>query len=132
RRVFDHHLGQSNDGVERRAQLVADAGDELRLVFARQLQLAVSRSSIALLCRAVRHRASTVQPARSDGPAVFALPGNRILGPLGRLESGLDGTPAGRGPSWFPALHELGCAARAPGAPGGALYVAAARQQSPS
>src|SRR5262249_17793593 len=29
RRVFDHHLGQSDDGVERRAQLVADTGDEL-------------------------------------------------------------------------------------------------------
>src|SRR5262249_36868985 len=26
--VLDHHLGQSDDGVERRAQLVAHAGDE--------------------------------------------------------------------------------------------------------
>src|SRR6516165_392921 len=41
RRVFDHHLGQPDDGVERRTQLVAHAGDELRLVLARQLQLAV-------------------------------------------------------------------------------------------
>src|SRR5262249_53411058 len=40
RRIFDHHLGQSDDGVERRAQLVAHAGDELRLVLARQLELA--------------------------------------------------------------------------------------------
>src|SRR6516165_9183873 len=40
RRVFDHHLGQPDDGVERSAQLVAHAGDELRLVFARQLELA--------------------------------------------------------------------------------------------
>src|SRR5262249_31736414 len=34
RRVFDHHLGEPDDGVERRAQLVADAGDELRLILA--------------------------------------------------------------------------------------------------
>jgi hypothetical protein len=32
RRVADHHLGQADDGVERRAQLVAHAGEELRLV----------------------------------------------------------------------------------------------------
>ena len=38
RRVGDHHLGQPDDGVERRAQLVAHAGDELRLVLARLLQ----------------------------------------------------------------------------------------------
>src|SRR5262249_461579 len=38
--VFDHHLGQADDGIERRAQLMAHAGDELRLVFARQLELA--------------------------------------------------------------------------------------------
>src|SRR5215216_1869280 len=37
RRVGDHHLSQSDDGVERRAQLVAHAGEELRLVFACQL-----------------------------------------------------------------------------------------------
>src|SRR5262249_33886324 len=41
RRVFDHHLGQSDDGVERRAQLVAHAGDELRLVLAGLLELSV-------------------------------------------------------------------------------------------
>src|SRR5262249_21523054 len=41
RRVGDHHLGQADDGVERGAQLVAHAGEELRLVLARQLQLAV-------------------------------------------------------------------------------------------
>jgi len=40
-RVFDHHLGQSDDGIKRRAQLVAHAGEELRLVLARHLQLAV-------------------------------------------------------------------------------------------
>src|SRR5262249_49693892 len=39
RRVFDHHFGQADDGIERRAQLVAHAGDELRLVLARHLQL---------------------------------------------------------------------------------------------
>ena len=41
RRVGDHHLGQPDDGVERRAQLVAHAGDELRLVLARLCKLAV-------------------------------------------------------------------------------------------
>jgi DNA invertase Pin-like site-specific DNA recombinase len=40
RRVGDHHLGQADDGVERRAQLMAHAGKELRLVLARQLKLA--------------------------------------------------------------------------------------------
>src|SRR5262249_22133896 len=40
RRVGNHHLRKADDGVERRAQLVAHAGEELRLVFARQLQLA--------------------------------------------------------------------------------------------
>ena len=39
-RVGDHHLGQADDGVERRAQLVAHAGDELRFVLARLLELA--------------------------------------------------------------------------------------------
>ena len=39
RRVFDHHLGKSDDRVERRAQLVAHAGEELRLVLARQFEL---------------------------------------------------------------------------------------------
>ena len=41
RRICDHHLGQADDGVERRAQLVAHAGDELRLVLACLLQLPV-------------------------------------------------------------------------------------------
>jgi hypothetical protein len=34
-RVADHHLGQADDGVERRAQLVAHAGEKLGFVFAR-------------------------------------------------------------------------------------------------
>jgi hypothetical protein len=34
RGVTDHHLGQADDGVERRAQFVTHAGEELRLVFA--------------------------------------------------------------------------------------------------
>jgi hypothetical protein len=41
RHVADHHLGQADDGVERRAQLVAHAGDELRLVLACHLQLVI-------------------------------------------------------------------------------------------
>src|SRR6516165_8698506 len=41
RRMADHHVGQADDGIERGAQLVAHAGDELRLVFARLLQLPV-------------------------------------------------------------------------------------------
>src|SRR5262249_54456464 len=41
RRIGDHHLSQPDDGVERGAQLVADAGYELRLVLARLLELAV-------------------------------------------------------------------------------------------
>ena len=40
RRVGDHHLGEPDDGIERRAQLVAHAGEELRLVLARQFELA--------------------------------------------------------------------------------------------
>src|SRR5262249_6197815 len=36
RGVFDHHFGQTDDGIERRAKLVAHAGYELRLVLARQ------------------------------------------------------------------------------------------------
>jgi len=39
RRVGDHHLGQADDGVERRAQLVAHAGEELGFVLARLRQL---------------------------------------------------------------------------------------------
>ncbi len=38
--VGDHHLGQADDGVERRAQLVAHAGQELRLILARHFELA--------------------------------------------------------------------------------------------
>ena len=34
RRVGDHHLGEPDDGIERRAQLVAHIGEELRLVLA--------------------------------------------------------------------------------------------------
>jgi hypothetical protein len=40
RHVSDHHLGEPDDGVERGAQLVAHAGEELRLVLARHFQLA--------------------------------------------------------------------------------------------
>ena len=39
RRIGDHHLGQTDDGVEGRAQFMAHAGDELRLVLTRQLEL---------------------------------------------------------------------------------------------
>src|SRR5262245_33421441 len=39
RRVGDHHFGQADDGVERRAQLVAHTGEELRLALARLRQL---------------------------------------------------------------------------------------------
>jgi hypothetical protein len=41
RGVLHHHVGEPNDGVERRAQLMAHAGNELRFVLARLLQLAV-------------------------------------------------------------------------------------------
>src|SRR5215831_6971327 len=40
RRIGDQHIGEPDDGIERRAQLVAHAGYELRLVLARYLQLA--------------------------------------------------------------------------------------------
>src|SRR5215471_2004613 len=39
RGVRDHHFGQPDDGIERRAQLVAHAGDELRLVLACSFEL---------------------------------------------------------------------------------------------
>jgi hypothetical protein len=39
RGMGDHHFRQANDGVERRAQLVAHAGQELRLALARLRQL---------------------------------------------------------------------------------------------
>ena len=38
--VLPQHLGDADDGVERRAQLVAHVGQELRLVLARYLELA--------------------------------------------------------------------------------------------
>src|SRR5262249_42599869 len=41
RGVADHHFGQSNNGIERRAQLVAHAGDEVRLVLTCHLQQAI-------------------------------------------------------------------------------------------
>ena len=37
--LLAQHLGQADDGVERRAQLVAHIGEELRLVLARNLEL---------------------------------------------------------------------------------------------
>src|SRR5262249_37880587 len=40
RGVCNQHVGQTDDGIERRAQLMAHAGEELRLVLARQLELA--------------------------------------------------------------------------------------------
>ena len=46
RRVADHHLGQANDGVERRAQLVAHAGEKLRLVLACHLDLPIQMSQL--------------------------------------------------------------------------------------
>jgi hypothetical protein len=39
-RIFPQHLGDADDGVERGAQLVAHAGEELRLVLARLGELA--------------------------------------------------------------------------------------------
>ena len=39
--IGDHHFGQADDGVKRGAQLVAHAGDELRLVLAGLRQLPV-------------------------------------------------------------------------------------------
>src|SRR5262249_18795231 len=41
RRIGNQHVSEPNDGIERRAQLVADAGDELRLVLARLRELSV-------------------------------------------------------------------------------------------
>ena len=39
-RILPQHLGDADDGVERRAQLVAHVGEELRLVLARLRELA--------------------------------------------------------------------------------------------
>ena len=44
RRVGDHHLGEPDDGVERRAQLVAHIGEELRLVLAGRFKLLIQRA----------------------------------------------------------------------------------------
>ena len=44
RRVGDHHLGQADDGIKRRAQLVVHAGEELRLALA-CLRLCVPKTS---------------------------------------------------------------------------------------
>jgi hypothetical protein len=46
RRIGDHHLGQTNNGVERRAQLVAHAGEELRLVLARRFDVLIQASQL--------------------------------------------------------------------------------------
>src|SRR5262249_53267590 len=64
RRVGDHHLGQAYDGVEWRAQLVAHAGEELRLALARQFELA----ALVLLGYLQRHPCgSTSQSKESRG-----------------------------------------------------------------
>src|SRR5215813_6053228 len=64
RRVGDHHLGQPDDGVERRAQLVAHTGKELRLALARQFELA----ALVLLSYLQRHLCrSTSQSKESRG-----------------------------------------------------------------
>src|SRR5215467_6903192 len=64
RRVGDHHLGQSDDGIERRAQLVAHTGKELRLALARQFELA----ALVLLGYLQRHLCgSTSQSKESRG-----------------------------------------------------------------
>ena len=39
RRIGDHHLGEPNDGVQRRAPLMAHAGKELRFVLACYFEL---------------------------------------------------------------------------------------------
>src|SRR5438034_11131908 len=41
RRIGDQHVSEPNDGIERSSQLVANAGNELRLVLARQSKLAI-------------------------------------------------------------------------------------------
>jgi hypothetical protein len=38
--MLRHHFGKSDDGIERGAQLMAHAREELRLVLARQFELA--------------------------------------------------------------------------------------------
>jgi hypothetical protein len=51
RRVGDHHLGQADNGVKRRAQLVAHAREELRLVLARHFELAALIDRPASICQ---------------------------------------------------------------------------------
>src|SRR5438128_1992461 len=41
RRIGEQHVSEPNDGIERSSQLVANAGNELRLVLARQSKLAI-------------------------------------------------------------------------------------------
>src|SRR6516164_7271122 len=92
RRIADHHLGQPDDGIERGAQLMAHAGDELRLVLARHCELTALflhfREQIGVLdgqhglCReglqqiermlgklARRLRRTTSMPMRPSGPS---------------------------------------------------------------
>ena len=61
RRVGEHHLGQPDDGVERRAQLVAHVGEELRLVLARELELA---ALVLQFVRTAAHSRSRSPPGR--------------------------------------------------------------------
>jgi len=75
--VGDHHLRQANDGVERRTQLVAHAGEELRLVFARHLKLAALLLDLTEQTRVLdcQHR------LRGEGLQQF----NRARGKFARL-----------------------------------------------
>ena len=65
RRIRDHHLGEPDDGVERRAQLVAHIGEELRLVLARDFELPALfldlREQIGVLDRQHRLRRKGLQ-----------------------------------------------------------------------
>ena len=45
--LLAQHLGQADDGVERRAQLMAHIGEELRLVLARNLECAALLFNLA-------------------------------------------------------------------------------------
>src|SRR6266571_4461858 len=53
RGVRDHHFGQPDDGIERRAQLVAHAGDELRLVLARPFSIAIAAWSAKVVTSSI-------------------------------------------------------------------------------
>ena len=46
--LLQHHLGKADDGVERRADLVADLGQEIRFLRARLLGRALGRDELAL------------------------------------------------------------------------------------